>query len=85
MDGQAEQFACELLQEYVKIPQQMRHVLKEVRISDGPNPADKEWEKRYGIPGFSSAASAGDGVMTFCNGEFGEGRHPLRETILLRK
>lgn len=82
LDGQAEQFARELLQEYVKIPQHMRHVLTEVRISDAPNPADKEWEKRYGIPGFSSAASAGDGVMNFYNGAKHQGRSTVAHAFV---
>lgn len=77
LDAQASMYARELLQEYVKIPQPMRHVLKEVRITDQANPADKEWEKRYGIPGFSSAATAGDGVITF----YGGARHQGRSTV----
>ncbi|MCE7875305.1 hypothetical protein DYH09_33755 [bacterium CPR1] len=82
LDGQAEQFARELLQEYVKIPQHMRHVLKEVRINDGPNPADKEWEKRYGIPGFSSAAAAGNGGITFFNGAKHQGRSTIAHAFV---
>lgn len=77
LDAQAGTYARELLQEYIKIPQPMRHVLKEVRITDQANPADKVWERRYGIPGFSSAATAGDGVITF----YGGARHQGRSTV----
>lgn len=51
-----------------QLPARLRHLLQNLHVVDGPNPTDGEWAKIYNMPGFSSAASGGNGAATFWNG-----------------
>jgi hypothetical protein len=48
-----------------------KNVTKEVIISSARNPADAYWAKQYKRPGFKSAATGGDGRVTFWNANNG--------------
>lgn len=53
---------------YSQVPPHLRAPLKVVSISAGGNPKDPYKERKYGIEGFTSAATASGGVITFWNG-----------------
>jgi len=47
------------------VPGQQLDSINEVVVSPNQNPSDAYWEKEYKIPGFSSAATGGNGGVTF--------------------
>ncbi|MCA9793523.1 MAG: hypothetical protein KC910_17050, partial [Candidatus Eremiobacteraeota bacterium] len=57
-----------LVDYWSQIPEHLRGQAQTVVIENGRNPADASWAETYHIPGFTSAATAGDGTITFWNG-----------------
>ncbi|MGE0495356.1 MAG: hypothetical protein AB7S38_39485 [Vulcanimicrobiota bacterium] len=57
-----------LVDYWSQIPEHLRGQAQTVIIENGRNPADASWAETYGIPGFTSAATAGGGTITFWNG-----------------
>ncbi|MBM3271156.1 MAG: hypothetical protein FJZ01_26285 [Candidatus Sericytochromatia bacterium] len=53
---------------FSQVPAHLRGPLKVLRVAVGPNPMDPYNEKKYGIEGFTSAATAFNGEITFWNG-----------------
>ena len=49
-------------------PPGLRPALKSLSVEDGANPQDDYFARKYGMPGFQSAATAGGGHITFWNG-----------------
>ncbi len=49
-------------------PEKMRGAVDTVRVELGDNPANAHWEKEYERPGFESAATGGEGTITFYQG-----------------
>lgn len=57
-----------ILNFFSQVPAHLRGSLKVVSINAGHNPLDPYNERKYGIEGFTSAATAGNGVISFWNG-----------------
>lgn len=53
---------------YTQQPPHLRDALEQVVIENGGNPQDPYWEEEYDIPGFTSAATGGNGTITFYHG-----------------
>lgn len=53
---------------YAQVPDHLRMAIKDLAIEAGPNPQDAEWAVKYNMPGFTSAATGGNGKATFYNG-----------------
>lgn len=50
------------------VPEERRGLQRGVALLAGKNPADAKWEQKYGVPGFTSAATGGMGGTTWWNG-----------------
>lgn len=53
------------MKSYEKVPSELARNIKTIEFVDYYNPDDMYWEKQYGIKGFSSYATGGDGRITF--------------------
>ena len=54
---------------YSQQPDNLREAVRTIEVRNERNPDDAEWERRYQRPGFTSAATGGNGGITFRNGE----------------
>ncbi len=57
-----------IARKYRLLSRKDRPLLKGILLDPGRNPADAFWAKKYKMPNFKSAATAGDGWMTFYRG-----------------
>lgn len=64
----AGQVISEVADYYTQQPPHLRDALEQVVIENGGNPQDPYWEEQYDIPGFTSAATGGNGTITFYHG-----------------
>lgn len=63
----AKMLLAKLVDYYTRVPEHLRGNLKEVALENRHNPTDAYWAKVYGQEEFSSAATAGGGLITFWN------------------
>ncbi|HBN07537.1 MAG TPA: hypothetical protein DD435_02445 [Cyanobacteria bacterium UBA8530] len=59
---------AKLVHYFSRVPAALQGSLKTVNLKDGPNPSDDYWAKQYNVEGFSSAATGGNGNVTFYKG-----------------
>lgn len=52
---------------FANVPEHLRPALKEIELSNAPNPEDAHWAKVYGKDDFVSGATAGGGKIVFWN------------------
>lgn len=62
---------------YSEQPANFRGAVDTFKVESGPNPRNPEWEKKYNIPGFRSAATGGGGNITFY-----EGLSQIKESVM---
>lgn len=61
--------------EFQRLPGKLQAVVKTIQVLDVRNPDDAHWEKVYGIPGFRSFATGGQGsIQLWANGHLGPDR-----------
>jgi hypothetical protein len=62
------------LESFNQLPGVLQGNINDIRFMDNRNPDDSYWETTYGIPGFTSAATGGNGTITFWEpGQVGSG------------
>jgi uncharacterized Zn-binding protein involved in type VI secretion len=57
--------ADQVAQSLAAVPAAQLDSIKEIVVSPNRNPDDAHWEKEYGIKGFTSGATGGEGGVTF--------------------
>jgi hypothetical protein len=63
--GKSVPTADELASSLATLPGKQLDSIHEVQASPNPNPSDSFWATQYNIPGFTSAATGGDGGVTY--------------------
>lgn len=58
----------ETLNLYTQVPEHLRSSLKTLHIDKGASPTDEAFAKQYNMPDFKSAATAGNGGISFWHG-----------------
>ncbi len=63
-----EQTLGRIIDYYSQQPENLREAVETIAVETGRNPQDALWAEAYGRPDFVSAATGGDGTITFWNG-----------------